>query len=253
MGHYRHAKRIPAPRIWDLRNRLQLSGHSWGSLSPRTSAKYDAIRTPTDLVPNEAWRIDGTVQTPDGLPIDGAEIVLLLPAPESLSYKVLDVYLRNERLRNPDDEIVTRSDASGRFAIYPSPNVPYYLVALHREGFGLVRSDEFAQAKRVAIQPWARIRGKVKEDARFKQSASIDERVPADGAWPEISFQQYSVDLGPTAPGGEFEFAFVAPNLEGSLSRNVEGEQGTSFGLPARKFKLAPGETLSVDIERANR
>jgi beta-lactamase regulating signal transducer with metallopeptidase domain/protocatechuate 3,4-dioxygenase beta subunit len=236
-------------KIWDLRRGAELRGHSWGSISPRTSFRYDAIRSAADLMPNESWRVNGTVETADGLPIDGAEVVLLMPVDESLSYKSLDIYLRDGRLREPYDEVVTHSDTGGRFTIYPPPNTPYYLVALHREGFGLARSTEFAKSKRIAIQSWARIRGKVKEDTRFKQSASISEHVPADGAWPKISFQQYSVDLGPISPSGEFEFAFVPPLLQGTLSRSVEGEQGTSFGLPARKFKLSPGETLSIDIE----
>jgi hypothetical protein len=236
-------------KVWELRTRVEFTGHSWGSLSPRTSARYDAIRTAADLVPNEARRVDGTVQTPDGLPIDGAEVVLLVPVPESLPYKTLDVYLRNERLRNPDDEIVTRSDASGRFAFYPPPDTPYYVVALHREGFGLVRSADFAQAKRVAIQPWARIHGKIKDDARFTQSANLRQRVPAEDGWPELTFYQYSEDLGPPKPSGEFEFAYVAPGLNGMLDRSVQGEQGRSYSLPVKEFLLAPGESLTTDIE----
>ena len=236
-------------KIWDLRRRIPMHGHSWGSISPRTSPHYDAIRTADDLKPNDAWRISGTVETADGLPIDGAEVVLLMPVDESLPYKTLDVYLRNERLREPADEVVTTSDNSGRFAVYPRPETPYYLVALHREGFGLARSDAFAKSQRVTIQPWAHVRGEVKQDARFKQSASHSERVPADGGWPEITFHQYSEDLGPASPDGQFEFAFVPPNLDGTLSRSIQGEQGTSFGLPATKFNLPPGETLTVDLE----
>ena len=68
-----------------------MHGHSWGSISPRTSPHYDVIRTADDLKPNDAWRISGTVETADGLPIDGAEVVLLMPVDESLPYKTLDV------------------------------------------------------------------------------------------------------------------------------------------------------------------
>jgi beta-lactamase regulating signal transducer with metallopeptidase domain/protocatechuate 3,4-dioxygenase beta subunit len=236
-------------KIWDLRRKVPIHGHSWGSISPRTSPRYDSIRTADDLAPNDAWRVNGTVETADGLPIDGAEVVLLMPVDESIPYKILEVYLRNERLREPIDEVVTTSDNSGRFAVYPRPETPYYLVALHREGFGLIRSDAFARSQRITIQPWAHLRGAVKQDARFKQSASHSERVPADGRWPEITFHQYSEDLGPASPDGRFEFAFVPPNLPGTLSRSIEGEQGTSYGLPATKFKLSPAETLTVDLE----
>jgi hypothetical protein len=201
------------------------------------------------VVPNEAWLVDGMVQTSDGLPIDGAEVVLLMPAPESLPYKTLDVYLRDERLRTPEDEIVTHSDAGGRFAIYPSPDQPYYVVALHREGFGLARSDEFAKSRRIAIKPWAGVKGRIESDQRFEQSASVTVSLPAEASWPELSFHQYSEDLGPPLANGRFQLAYIPPSLKGWLSRSVKGEQGTSYGLPAKEIQLAPGETLTVEID----
>jgi hypothetical protein len=236
-------------KIFDFRRRQEMVGHSWGSISPRTSIRYDVIRTAADLVPNGAWRVNGTVETVDGLPIDGAEVVLCMPVDESLPYKTLDIYLREARLREPIDEVVTTSDNAGRFAVYPPPDTPYYVVALHKEGFGLARSNEFAKNGRVMIQPWARIRGRMKQDGRFTQSASVNVDLPAAGSWPELQFHHYSEDLGPASPDGRFEFDFIPPSLAGSLSRSVKGEQGVSYGLPAKEFRLAPGETWTVDVE----
>lgn len=235
-------------KIWDLRKRVELAGHSWGSLLPRASARYDAIRTAADLVPNGAHRVQGTVVTGDGRPVDGAEVVLLPPAPESVPYKTLDVYLRNEQLRTPEDEIVTRSDAAGQFAVYPQPGTPYHLVALHREGFGMVRSDEFGESGRIDIKPWARVIGHAHSDARVKQSATVTVQLPAADGWPEVVFHQYSVDLGPPPPDGSFELAFVPASLTGTLSRHVEGAEGTSYSLPVQEFQLASDETLAADI-----
>lgn len=228
---------------------MQLNGHSWGSLLPRASARYDAIRTPADLMPNMAWRVNGTVETADSLPIDGAQVVLCLPVEESFPYKTLDITLRNEELRQPFQEMVTTSDNSGRFAVYPPPDTPYYLVGLHKEGFGLMRSDEFPKAGRVKVVPWAHIRGQVKEDARFTQTATVTVVVPAAANWPELQFHIYSSDLGPPSPDGRFELAFIPPSLAGMLSRSIQGEQGRSYGLPVEKFELDPTETLTVDIE----
>ena len=178
-------------KIWELRRRVQMNGHTWSSVSPQMSPRYDAIRTAADLVPNESLRIDGTVETPDGLPIDDAEVFVLKSyGPPSSRIQVL---LQNERLHKLQDEIVTRSDASGRFAVYPPSDIPYYLVALHREGFGLVRSDEFDKSRRIAIQPWAHVKGRIKSDEPTDQSAAATMLVPGEAHsakfnWPALSF-----------------------------------------------------------------
>ncbi len=236
-------------KIWDLRKRIELGGHSWSSIASRTSLRYDAVRTAADLVPDAAHRLEGIVQTTEGKPVEGAEIVLCPAVDESIPYKSLDIYLRNERLRNPLDEIVTASDTTGQFAVYLSPTAKYYVVALHKDGFGLVRSDEFAKIRHVEIKPWAHIKGQIKQDVRFEQSADMNVLVPADAGWPELRFRQYSVDLGPPSPDGRFELAFIPPSLRGWLSRDVKGEKGSSFSLPVKEFKLSPDETLTADIE----
>ncbi len=220
-----------------------------GGRSCRAGARYDAIRTPADLMPDKAWAVDGAVQTVDGEPLSGAQVVLCLPAPNSLSYKTLDITLRKDRLRNPLEEVVTDSDTKGKFIVYPPPGTPYYLVALHPDGFGLVRSDDFAKSHRVKLQPWAKVTGRVKADHRFEQSADITATVPATNGWPELALHQYTVDLGPPAKDGHFEFTCVPPSIKGQLSRSIKGEKGTSYGLPVKQFKLAPGETLSADID----
>jgi len=235
--------------ILELRRKIPLRGHAIGSLQPRVSIRYDAVRTADDLVPNDAHRVAGTVETADGLPIDGVEVVLCTPVDPSIRDKTLKLYLRNGGLRNPIEEIVTKSDNSGRFVVYPTPDTPYYLVALHREGFGLVRSDTFVESKRVVLHRWACVKGRIQPGAPWQQSAIIMVRLSAEANWPEIRFYQYSEDLGPPSPDGQFEFAFVPPSLRGSLSRLVENAKGPTNSLPVKEFQLAPGETLTADIE----
>lgn len=247
-------KKEDADRPWvpQLNARFGFSGYSMGSIMPRTGVRYDAIEKPADLVPDASLRKVGAVETADGKPLAGAEVVLLPKVPESVGYTGIEVYMQQHRLRSPLDEIVTTSDESGRFTIYPPKDTPYYVLSLHERGFGMVRSDQFAKDGLVRVQPWAQITGQVKPDARFKkQSADLSLTVFASGDWPEIGFRHYAEDIKQPAADGRFDFSFVPPGIKGSLARSIKGEQGSSFSIPTKEFQLAAGGTLTLDIEPA--
>jgi hypothetical protein len=237
------------PKAFELQSRFGFHGHSWGSLLPRASDRYDAIQTPADLQLDKKWRIDGNVQTfIGGIPVVGAEVVVCPPVEESNPYKTLDIYLRDEWLRTPQDEIVTTSDEHGQFVAYPRLDTRYYLVALHHDGFAIARSDEFNLSKQIALRPWARITGRLKPDLQFKQSADVTVRMPAMDGWPEIVLHQYAEDIGQPTSDGSFDFAFVPPLIKGYLSRSVKHDDGGT-AIPYKDFQLDPGAALTVDIE----
>jgi hypothetical protein len=247
-------KKEDADRPWvrQLNTRFGFRGYSMGSIMPRTGVRYDAIEKPADLVPDASLRKVGTVESADGKPLAGAEVVLLSKVPESVGYTGIDVYMRQQRLRSPLDEIVSVSDAGGWFTIHPPRDTPYYVLALHDRGFGLARSDQFARDGVIRVQSWSRITGQVKPDVRFKkQSADLSLKVPAADSWPEIGFRYYAEDIEQPKADGSFDFAFVPPSMKGSLARSIEGEQGSSFSIPTKEFQLAAGETLTLDVEPA--
>lgn len=229
-------------------------GCKWGSTSGkggRIAARYDAIRSRFDIVPNElkpdeseTWRIEGVVQNSDGMPVADAEVVICPAADESVSEKMLNIHLENGRLHDPTDEIVTRSDASGRFVAYQSPGTPYYFLALHPAGFGLVQSDEFAKSHRIEIKPWARVHGRIKVDPRFEQSVEVKLRVPATDGWPELAFSQFSLNHDQQTDDGHFKFEFVPPGKDVALTRIVGNRPH-----PYATFQLQPGENKAIEIE----
>ncbi len=251
-GAPKYAKGAVREKISELEKRY---GCKWGSSSlkvGRTAARYDAISSRFDIVPNEmkpdeseTWRINGVVQNSDGMPVADAEVVLCPAVDESVNEKKLDIVLQNWRLHDPTDEITTHSDSSGRFVVYQSPDTPYYLLALHPDGFGLVRSDEFATSHRIEIKPWARVEGFAKAHPLVKQWAMVTLRVPAADGWPELVFSQLSTNFDQQTPDGHYKFQYVPPGTDITIKRII----GNGF-LPYKEFGLRPGEVKVVDIEQ---
>ena len=126
-------------RIIDLDLKFKFNEYIETPLDARPSFQYDKIRTKADLIPDNSLRIDGTVFDSHGKPVGGAEVLLVTPVDQSIAKKAIDIYLVQGHLRNRLLEVVTDTDAAGRFALYPPPNTPYYVVALHKDGFGLAQ------------------------------------------------------------------------------------------------------------------
>jgi hypothetical protein len=233
-------------KVHELEKRYRCKLVSFGGFGQRAGVRYDAIRGEIDLMPKKAWRVDGIVQSADGKPIADAKIILCPPIEPSWTFKKVDIYLQNGRLREPLDEILAHSEDGGKFAVYPAPNTKYYLVALHRDSFGIVRSDEFAKSGRIQIRPWAKVSGRIKDIQKFEQSLFLVGSIPAAEGWPNLEFHQYSDEQEPKqpAPDGQFAFNFVPPNVNGVMYRLIGGDD-----FPYKEFQVAPGATESIDVE----
>ena len=141
-----------------------------GSLSPQASRRYDAIRTQDDLKPNEAKRRDVRVKLTDGAPVKGAEVILLNDDNVKGQWQI-SIYVDDGRLRDLLDEILTKTDAGGAFAVFPKDR--FQLVVLHKSGFALVNSEQFRRESTIVLTPWVRIRGKIDRRDQPKQSVHI--------------------------------------------------------------------------------
>ena len=135
------AQEAAKKRIIDLDLKFKFNAYIETPLDARPSLQYDKIRSKSDLIPDKSLHIDGTVFNSHGKPVARAEVVLVTPVDQSIAKKAIDIYLVHGHLRNPLLEVVTDSDAAGRFTLYPSPNTPYYVVASHKDGFGLATTS----------------------------------------------------------------------------------------------------------------
>ncbi|MEZ6146332.1 MAG: hypothetical protein R3B91_13145 [Planctomycetaceae bacterium] len=76
-----------------------------------------------------AWR---SVVDAEGQPVADAEVILVTPVDESISYKSYHMALVEGRVRNPLEHVLTLSDAKGAFSIYP----PWHELLHHRTASG---------------------------------------------------------------------------------------------------------------------
>ena len=235
-------------QMWRLHREYKLTGHSEGSLWPRTDWRYDSIETAEDLIPDEALRIDGTIVDSDGNPVEGAEVILVTPVDESISYKSYHIALVEGRVRNTLEHVLTHSDRDGQFAYYPPKETPYYVLALHPEhGIALMNDQTFAEKQELSLLDWSGLVVGLSEESE-KQQADLRTRVKEYGGRPEIEFNQYWSDLKKTDPTLEFGFSHIPPIWETSVSRSFENPDGGSTGVSGASVGLLPGETRRLDL-----
>jgi beta-lactamase regulating signal transducer with metallopeptidase domain/protocatechuate 3,4-dioxygenase beta subunit/tetratricopeptide (TPR) repeat protein len=237
------------PRMYELHRKYKLQGHSEGTLSARTSMRYDAIHGKADLTPDESLRVDGTVVDSQNKPVTGAEVVLITPVPESLAYKSYDIALVKGRLRNRLDDVVTDTDAAGRFAVYPPKGSKYYVLALHPDvGINIARGESLAHDSKVHLLSWAELTTELAPEPAAKQTASISTRFRGEDGYPEVSLAQYWSDLKDTKPTNVFGFTHVPPIMETSIQRDIAEPDGGSMGLNSASVSLLPGDSRRIDL-----
>ena len=228
--------------------KYNLQGHSIGSLSPRTDVHYDRIVDPEDLVPDPALRREGVVVDQDGAPIAGAEVVLVTPVDESIPYKTYDIYIVSGELRNPLDEVLTRTDDAGRFAVHPPRGTPFSLLAIHPDaGIALVEAEWFAKEPQLKLLPWGSVVAEFSKEPE-EQEASLRTSLPASETRPEISISQHWSDLKRPDPTLTFEFTHVPPIWQTSISRQFRQPDGGSTGVPGASVSVLPGEKREVSL-----
>jgi RNA polymerase sigma-70 factor (ECF subfamily) len=237
-------------QLWKLHKKYNLKGHSEGSLSPRTAPRYDKIRTPADLVPDESLRLEGKVVGGDDQPVAGAEVVLITPVDESISYKTYDIALVEGRLRNRLDEIVTDADATGGFALYPPKGLKYYVLALHPEfGISIVDNVTLANEPKVSLVPWASLETELQpQPGAVQQTVSLRTRLRENNGYPEIVFCQYWSDLNRNDSTNVFRYSHVPSIYDTSVSRDFIEDDGGMMSTPMVSVSLLPGESRRVTI-----
>lgn len=233
-----------------LYKKYKFRGGSEGSLLPRVDILYDRIQTPEDLIPDESLRVEGKVVNLDGQPVVGAEVFLVQAVDESVGYKTYHISLVQGRVRNPLEYDLTHSDGAGGFVVYPPKANNYYVAALHpTAGFALVRSEQFTRDSTVTLRPWAGVTTKLWAEPETEQNANLKTQVKASDEKPEISIDQYWVDLKvKEQPPLLFSFEHVPPNLETTIYRDFQIKDGGSIGLPGASVRLDQGETRRIDF-----
>ena len=101
-------------------------GVSFGSLSPKGSARWDAIRTADDLRPDPKRMRSGQVVTPQGERARDAQVIVL---PTAGPFAASDVILSGAQMRDPLNEQWSSTDEIGHFVVHPTYD-SYHLAIL---------------------------------------------------------------------------------------------------------------------------
>jgi hypothetical protein len=209
---------------------------------------YDKIKTPLDLKPDEALRVDGTVLDKKGKPIANADVILVTPVDDSIPYRGYEISLVQGRVWNPLDHVLTRSGERGRFAIYPPKGQNFFLIALHPDGgIGFSGRNQFAHDHKIHLLEWAGLTSKFSEEAE-EQTAFLTTNISPSGDIPEINFTQGGSVLKKPQPPLLFSFTRVPPIFQTTISRGFSQKEGMSFSLPGASVGLLPGETRRLDL-----
>jgi hypothetical protein len=223
---------------------FQPAGVSFGSISPRASPRYDAVKTAADLVLDPTRAYHGRVVQPDGKPAVGAQVFVLPASNMNGNFLNTDVYLQGTQLRDPLDENWTASDTAGNFVLVPDEKT-YWLAALHPSGTFLMRvSEQNQRPGELQLQPWAGVTLSSSSGAAG-QSADVS-TLPTGAAadWP--NFDILSIEIGKQP----LEVKVPAGKIR--VSRSFKTDQSTTISLPTEGFALKPGEKKSLELKPAS-
>ncbi|QDU52924.1 M56 family metallopeptidase [Gimesia panareensis] len=248
LGAERAAVRLNQ-QIGKLQQKYHFRGSSQGTLSARTDYYYDHLKTEADLKPDPADKLTGRVVDLKGKPIADAEVVLITPVPESISYKTYELALVQGHIRNPVEHMMVRSNSQGEFTLYPPAGEKYYIMALHPEqGFKFNTNDYFASQNEIKLLPWSGLKVNVAEVPGETQTVSLRTQVDARDGWPEISINQYWSDLPVEAQKQRFLYQQIPPINQTLISRMFQNKDGGGIGLAGVSVSLLPEEVREISL-----
>lgn len=208
-------------------------GMSLGSISPRASPRYDAIKGPDDLVvPPEKIR-KGIVRAAGGRPVKVGIAVLV---PEDA---VMPVMLTPDlTLRDRWDEVWSRLDNLGRFDI-PVTEPGQRLVILSPVGFAVADVPQPGQLSEITLTPSVTL--DVSSQDQSPQELGLTIR-PAGLPQTFPGFSIYEVKIG------EKPAVLRLPPGQIAISRTYDLGNGTSRLVPGEQLELRAGERRKISM-----
>lgn len=212
----------------------------------QAASRYDAIKLGEAWPPAVDKPLVGRIVDAADEPVAGAQVMLLLPPPDTWRYGVQTVYLTEGRVREETDHVVTRTDATGAFELRFPPAGASIMVSA-KEGFALAPAS--TELKNIRLQPWARITGTLPNvDAKHPVtvSYSLNAKLP-DGGQRFISTSAGSV----SNPSSEFDFVAIPPgdvSIRRTLWRNEDDSWLGNTAGQALSLNLEPGTTTHLEF-----
>jgi peroxiredoxin/uncharacterized GH25 family protein/5-hydroxyisourate hydrolase-like protein (transthyretin family) len=178
----------------------------------------------------------GVVQSPDGKPVEGAQVVIL-----GVGYLSLSKAAFNNP--NPNDAFLVKTDAEGRFslpAVVASPTI----VAVHEKGYAEIKGDELTGSGKIVLQTWGRIEGVARMGTKPWPDQDL---MLSDRSFGNNVNYDWSAFKVTTDAEGRFKIENVPPG-ERQLVRLVKTSERSWAHSHITPITVKAGETLKVSF-----
>ena len=191
--------------------------------------------------------VRGVVRSPDGQPVEGAQVLLLAETDQ--------IQMHHPAQFQADDSRISgraRTDTQGRFTLPPKLEMNS-IIASHTLGFAIISVDELKSREEIILQSWGRIEGVFKVGAQpvADQAVGLENFYWRFGGWSALMIRL----VARTDAEGRFIFEGVPPG-ERKIASGPRLRDGR-LSAPAinhEQFVLVkPGETTHVALGGSGR
>jgi protocatechuate 3,4-dioxygenase beta subunit/peroxiredoxin len=203
---------------------------------PASTASYDAKGWHTnDFELKKGGGPQGIVQSPDGRPVEGAQVAI-----SGIGY--LSLAKASFRNLSQAETFSAKTDAQGHFslpAVLASPTI----IAVHEQGYAEANADQLAKSPNIVLQPWGRIEGTMMIGSKpgVKQSVMV---APKNNGPNSVNydFETYKAE---TDEQGHFTFTYVPPGARQLVRLISSGSQRWTWSN-MEPLTVKPGEVTQV-------
>jgi RNA polymerase sigma factor (sigma-70 family) len=180
----------------------------------------------------------GILKTPDGKALPDAEVFL------STTSTAVPIYSTP-----PPKVAVTRTQADGRFS-FPLDPKNRAIIVVHEKGYGQVTVTQLMARHELTLQPWARVKGTLREGSTPLAGQTIQlSRSRFGSKFERDTFRTHHDTTTETDAAGHYIFPRVAPGDAWiSWLADRGSKPGNKYSVQTRYFDIQPGQSLIADI-----
>ena len=178
--------------------------------------------------------VTGTVLSPDGNPLAGAEVMVVT--------QQLRILNGTAGSRPSSDRLSLKTDAEGKFSFFPKDDA-YSLVILNDNGYAFVAPDELASMENIKLTAWSKLEGTLKIGTQPGVKENITYTPQSLPVLTGVTFAfQTQTDVQ-----GNFVFDRI-PSGEGSVTRSLRTKGNIQLNTHTIRVDAQPGQTENVHI-----
>jgi beta-lactamase regulating signal transducer with metallopeptidase domain/protocatechuate 3,4-dioxygenase beta subunit len=206
-----------------------------GYLPEAILKRVDEKSEPVTLKLKKGKLITGQIVSRSGNPIESAEVAIVEGDRSA--------YIRGfsyEMMFSNGPENIVKTSAAGEFKFPPIQNEAY-IIALHKDGWGIKKIDANSTSNKIILTPWAVIRGHINNFADKDKSVKLwDASDGKDFNGHVRWFKSVACDIN-----GKFSFEYI-PSLKMKLACETIPERNR---IETDTFMLEPGKEYELIID----